>query len=349
MRMDLSEVRRDSRLGRRGLALAGAAAAVVLVVAAMPQLLGPEVRNAFDGLERAEPAWLWLAGVAFVGALLCNAWAWRSTIRLCGGRIGWLNSVACYGVGSLANSATPARVGDAVRIGLFSRAFDAEERSARLWTTGGVFSAIGAARALCLGSLVVVGAAAGALPIWPVVALGGLVAAALVAAFFARRRSARRAVAHLLDAYRALGRSPARGARTLAWVALATAARVVGVAAIASALGVGSPLMAAVIIVPALDVAAIVPLTPGNLGISSGTMAVALQSRGVGMTEALTAGIALHALETSASIVIGGAGALWLARFRSPAMRRRVVTLAGATASIVLAYAFTATVLVQFV
>jgi uncharacterized membrane protein YbhN (UPF0104 family) len=348
MAMDLSELRRDSRLGRRGLALAGLAVTVVLVVAATPHLLGPEVRNAIDGLERAQPAWLWLAAVSFVGALLCNAWAWRTTILLCGGRIGWVNSVAAYGIGSLVNSAMPARVGDAVRIGLFSRAFDAERRE-RLWTTGGVFSAIGAARALCLGALVVVAAALGALPMWPVLGLGGLVVAALVAAFFARRRSAERAVAHVLDAYRALGRSPARGARTVAWVALATAGRLAGVAAIASALGVGSPFVAAAIIVPALDVAGIVPLTPGNLGISSGTMAVALQSRGVGMTEALTAGIALHALETSASIVIGGAGALWLARFRSPTMRRRVVALAGATTSIVLAYAFTATVLVELV
>ena len=349
MAMDLSELRLDSRLGRRALALAGLAVAIVLVVAATPQLLGPEVRHAIDGLERAQPAWLWLAAVSFVGALLCNAWAWRTTILLCGGRIGWVNSVAAYGIGSLANSAMPARVGDAVRIGLFSRAFDAEERRERLWTTGGVFSAIGAARALCLGALVVVAAALGALPMWPVLGLGGLVVAALVAAFFARRRRAERAVAHVLDAYRALGCSPARGARTVAWVALATAARLAGVAAIASALGVGSPFVAAVIIVPALDVAGIVPLTHGNLGISSGTMAVALQSRGVGMTEALTAGIALHALETAASIVIGGAGALWLARFRSPAMRRRVVALAGATTSIVLAYAFTATVLVELV
>src|SRR5438045_6670028 len=107
MAMDLSELRRDSCLGRRALALAGLAVAVVLVVAATPQLLGPDVRNAVDGLERAQPAWLWLAGASFVGALLCNAWAWRTTILLCGGRIGWLSSAAAYGIGSLANSAAP--------------------------------------------------------------------------------------------------------------------------------------------------------------------------------------------------------------------------------------------------
>ena len=347
--MDLSEVRLTSRIGRRGLAVAGAGCALLLAFAALPQLRGPEVRRAFGGLERAEPAWLWFAAVCFVAALLCNAFAWRATVRLCGGRIGWFASIACYCVGSLVNSAAPARIGDAVRIGLFSKAFGEHDRRERLWTSGGVFSAIGAARALCLGSIVLVAAAMGALPLWPVLVLGAFVAAAVVAIFFARRRSAERAVAHLLDAFRAFGRSPGRGARTLMWVALATVARLVAVAGIASALGVESPFMAAVIIVPALDLAGSVPLTPGNLGIASGTVAVALQSRGIGLTQALTAGIALNAIETAASIVLGCAGVLFLTRFRSPAARRRVVTLAGASASIVLVWAFSVTVLSDLV
>jgi uncharacterized membrane protein YbhN (UPF0104 family) len=347
--MDLAELRLKIRIGRRGLALAGVACALLLAVAATPQLLGPEVRRAMDGLERAQPAWLWTAAVAFVAALLCNAWAWRTTVLLCGGRIGWFRSVACYGVGSLANSAAPARIGDAVRIALFSRAFEDGERSQRLWTAGGVFSAIGAARALCLGTLVVAAAAFGALPLWPVAVLSALVAAAVVAVFFARRHTAERAAAHVLDAFRALGREPRRGARTVLWVALATLARLGGVTAIAAALGVGDPFTAAVIIVPALDLAGIVPVTPGNVGIASGTTMVALQARGIGLTEALTAGIALHAIETAASIVIGAAGALYLTQFRSPAARFRVVALAGATASILLVWAFSATVLVNLV
>jgi uncharacterized membrane protein YbhN (UPF0104 family) len=347
--VDLSELQLGSRVGRRGVAVAGALCAVLLAVAALPQLLGPEVRRAFAGLEQARPAWLWFAAACFVGALVCNACAWRATVLLCGGRIGRLASVACYGIGSLVNSAVPARVGDAVRIALFSRAFDADERSERLWTTGGVFSAIGAARALCLGSVVVVAVAAGALPVWPVLALGALVLAAAAATFFARRHGAERAAAHVLDAFRALGRSPARGARTLLWIALATVARLLGVAAIASALGVRSPVKAPVIIVPALDLAGIVPLTPGNVGIGSGTVAMALQARGIGLTEALTAAIALHAVETAASIGIGGAGILFLTRFRSPAARFRVVALAGAAASIALVWAFSATVLVELV
>src|SRR2546423_15021688 len=82
--MDLSELRIGSRVGRRGVAVAGVLCALLLAVAATPQLLGPEVRRAFAGLEQAQPAWLWLAAVGFVAAPLCNPCAWRATVELCG-------------------------------------------------------------------------------------------------------------------------------------------------------------------------------------------------------------------------------------------------------------------------
>src|SRR5205085_401788 len=230
-----------------------------------------------------------------------------------------------------------------VRIALFSRAFP--RGSDRYWTTGGVFGAIGAARALVLGVLVLVASVLGALPRWPLLVLGGFVAAALVAASFARGRQPHRHVAHVLDAFRALARSPLGGARIVGWVAAATVARVGGAAAIAAALGVAHPVLAAAIIVPALDIATLVPLTPGNVGIASGTVAVALQSRGVDLTKALTTGIALQAIETAVSIVVGAGGGLYLVRFGSAGTRRRALTLAGAAAGVVLVASFSATVL----
>jgi len=335
-------------LRRRPMLVAGGIVLVaVLAVVATPQLLGSDVRRAFGGLEHARPVWLWAAAMGFLAALLCNAWVWRSAIHLCGGRIDRARAVACYGVGSLVNTAMPARIGDAARIALFSRAFGG--RRDRYWTTGSVFGAIGAARALVLGVLVVVGAAMGALPLWPVLVLGGFVGAAVLAAFFARGRRARRHISHALDAFRALGRSPVGGARIVAWVAAATAARIGGAAAIAAALGVSHPVLAAVIIVPALDLATIVPLTPGNVGVVSGTVAVALQSRGVELTRALTTGIALQAIETAVSILVGAGGALYLARFSSATVRRRALAIAGAAAAVVLVGAFSATVLAGLV
>src|SRR2546423_4716948 len=208
---------------RRVLVAGGIVCVVLLAVAATPRRLGSDVRNAFAGLEHAQPVWLWAAAMGFLAALLCNAWVWRSAIQLCGGRIDRVRAVACYGVGSLVNTALPARIGDAARIALFSRAFGG--RRDRYWTTGSVFGAIGAARALVLGVLVLVGTLLGALPTWPLLVLGAFVAAAVAAAYFTRGRRAQRHVAHVLDAFRALGRSPAGGARIVAWVAAPTAAR----------------------------------------------------------------------------------------------------------------------------
>src|ERR671933_2908618 len=119
--------------GRRALVAAGIVCVALLAVAATPPLLGSDVRRAFVGLEHARPIWLWAAAGGVLGALLCNAWVWRSAIRLCGGRIDRARAVACYGVGSLVNSAEPARIGDAARIALFSRSFGGRDR---YWTTG---------------------------------------------------------------------------------------------------------------------------------------------------------------------------------------------------------------------
>ena len=345
--MDFAHLKLRAHLGPRTLAVAGILCVALLAVAATPQLFGSDVRRAFAGLEHARPVWLWAAAAGFVGALLCNAWVWRSAILLVDGRIDRARAVACYGVGSLVNTATPARLGDAVRIALFSRAFP--RGSDRYWTTGGVFGAIGAARALVLGVLVLVASVLGALPRWPLLVLGGFVAAALVAASFARGRRPHRHVAHVLDAFRALARSPLGGARIVGWVAAATVARVGGAAAIAAALGVAHPVLAAAIIVPALDIATLVPITPGNVGIASGTVAVALQSRGVDLTKALTTGIALQAIETAVSIVVGASGALYLARYASATGRRRTLAIAGAAGAVLLVGAFSATVLADFV
>ena len=68
--------------------------AVLVALAATPQLLGSDVKKAFAGLTQAQPEWLWLAALAFVTALLANAWAWRSTIHTCGGEIGRVAAAA---------------------------------------------------------------------------------------------------------------------------------------------------------------------------------------------------------------------------------------------------------------
>ncbi len=334
------------RVGRRGLAAAAGMVLVLVVVAATPQLLGSRVEDAIDALRSADPRWLWIAGTGFLVSVLAAAGSWRSAIGLCGGRIGMIDAAARYGAGSFVNTFVPARAGDAVRFGLFSRALDGEERLLR---TGGAFAALGAARAVALAALVVAGAALGALPLWPVLALGGIVAVGVALAAGARRREPGGRVAHLLDAFRTLGREPRTAARLVGWLAISVAARVIAATAIGAALGIAQPLAAALVIVPALDVAGTVPLTPGNVGITSGAVAVALQAHGISFTQALAAGIAFHAVETAVGIAFGLGSLVWLAPYPSPGGRRLALLAATASASLAVAGTLSATVLIPLV
>jgi uncharacterized membrane protein YbhN (UPF0104 family) len=213
-------------------------------------------------------------------------------------------------MGALVNTFTPARLGDVVKIALFSRAIDGPDR---LWTAGGTYAAVGAAHCLSIAALVVVASVAGALPLWPVFALcGGVIALGALALSSPRWRRHHR-IAHLLGGFAALVRAPRFAARVLGWSAAIALSRLAAVAALVAALGLPHPLLAALVICPALDLAGAMPLTPGNVGIASGAVAVALRSRGIGVTDALGVGIGIQTLETLVSLAAGSVGALYFA------------------------------------
>lgn len=127
--------------------------------------------------------------------------------------------------------------------------------------------------------------------------------------------------------------------RVATWVAGATIARLLAAAAVAAALGVDSPFLAALLVVPAIDAAGLLPITPGNVGLKSGAIAIALQTQGVDVTTALSSGIAFHAVETIVGLVFGASGVVYLTRVPVPRW-----ALAGATA--IVAALFGATVLI---
>lgn len=254
-------------------------------------------------LARTDTRLAWLAGSAFLVSLVASASAWRATFEACGARSSSADSCARYGVGSLANSFLPARLGDGLRLGLFMRTLP--EQDGRLIVAGGGLGAVTAARGLLQAGLLASAAALGALPAWPVVAAGCLAVVVTVAAFGMRSRLRDRRLARLLDAVRELVRQPRRGARVLAWTGVALLARVAAAAATTSALGVPSPLTSALIITAVLDVAGAFPITPGNIGITSGAVALALQSRGVALPTAVAAGVVFHAVEAAVGILFG--------------------------------------------
>ena len=332
-------------LRKRHLFLSLGTLAALLVVATTPQLLGDQVSEAFHGLLVASPAWLWLAALSFATALAASGCAWHSALRRCGGDLGRADASARYGVGSLVNAFAPAKLGSAVRFGLYARVLHGE---GRLWTTGGVAASIGAARSIWLAVLLTFAAASGVLPVWPLALIALAVAVAITVAVLSRNRQPNARVAHVLDAFRVLGRCPRAAAQLIGWVGVAAAARVGAATAIAAAFGVERPLLAALLVVPALDLAGILPLTPGNIGIASAAVAFALHAHGTASGAAMSAGIAFSAVETVTSIAFGAGSLLFLAS-GTPGARRWTMAAAGATACLGLGAAFGATVVLPLV
>lgn len=296
----------------------------------------PHVRNhlepAFDALGGANRLWLGVAGACFLAAFVCTVGAWRAAFASAGARICPRQAAARLGVGAMVNSFAPAKLGDAVKIALFSRAI---ERPGRLWTAGGAYASLTATRSLALAALVVASSATGAMPIWPVfVLLAGVGAIAVAASASTRFRSHAR-VAQLLAGVEALVRSPRALASVSAWTVGMQLARLGGTVAAAYALGLPHPFLAALVILPALDVAGAIPLTPGSIGVGSGAVAVALATRGIGMAQALAVGLALQAIETVVSISCGSTGLAYLLRPNPRARRIALrVALVGASATL---------------
>jgi uncharacterized membrane protein YbhN (UPF0104 family) len=323
-------------LPMRHIVIAASSLALLAVLCASPSLLGNRVREALDGLDAARPAWLWIAGFAFAGTSACGAFAWRAAIRACGTSLPAGDAAARYCVCSGVNAVSPAHLGSALRLALFARV-----TRGGCWTVGGAAAAVGVTRIVWLGALIALGCASGVLPAWPLIAIATIVFAAAVAALASRRLRLPKKLEQLLTAFQALGRSPRDLATVAGWTLAGAAGKVGAATAIVMALGIDDPLRAALIIVPAVELAAILPITPGNVGLASAAVAFALGAQGVAADVALSAGLAFGGVEVLAGIGIGLTGALGLTRhFVRPYLRLAMATAAyGAVA-----WAFGATV-----
>ena len=333
------------QLKKRHLALFGGSLVALAVLATAPQLLGDVVADGIHGLSAATPAWLWIAALCFAASLGTSGCAWQFALTRCGGETTRADSSARYCTGSLVNAVAPARVGSAVRIGLLSRTLHAE---GRLWTVGGIAASLAAVRALWLSLVLAFASASGVLPAWPIAVLVLGAAVAAVVAWRARDSRPGSRAAHVLDVFRILGRCPRAGLQLAGWVGLGMAAKIAAAAAVCAAFGIERPLAAALLIIPALDLAGLLPLTPGNVGVSSAAVAFALTAHGAAGDVAVSAGIALGAVETLTTLACGSASLLYFAAQRADE-RRWQTALAASTACFALGAAFGATVLVPLV
>ena len=249
-----------------------------LSAVAVRSLIDRPLSEAADGLAGMAPEYVLLAAAMFALAPLFCGLAWHQAILLAGGRLGRVDACARYGVGSLVNSVAPAHLGDVVRAVLLLERLPPGSRGGILpW-----FGVIQGARLAALAALTIAALLPGPLALLALAAPAG---ALLVTA----RRSARLAL----------------------FAFLAPFAKAAAIAVVLQGLGVGSP-RDALVVVPALELAALLPLTPGNIGVAGAAAAGALHAQGLPISEAVQAGLVLHAIETAAGLVYGtGATLVW--------------------------------------
>lgn len=243
-----------------------------------------------------------LAGTCFAAALVCCAGSWYSMLSP---PVGIRGAVARYGVGSLTNTFLPARAGDVVRVGLFGRISPGGAIA-----VAGAAATVGAVRWVALVPLGIAGTLSSTIPPFALAAAAVALVPLPVLWILARRGSRRAciALAPLQDA------SGGTYLVVTAWVAGILAARVAGVAATGVALGVPHPLAAALLVVPAMELAGVVPLLPANAGVAGGAAAMAFHAQGMSMHSAVAAGFIVHAAETATAVAIGGTSAIVLLR-----------------------------------
>jgi uncharacterized membrane protein YbhN (UPF0104 family) len=307
----------------------------------MPSVLGHRLGLALDALSGASRPWLGAAALGFGLAFCAGVAAWRVALAAVGGRLGRRQTAARIGIGCMVNAFAPAKLGDAVKLALCARAADVPDR---LWTAGGVYAALAAARTLVLVGLVAIGWSVGALPFWPVAALLAALAAIGAAAAFSARLRNHPHLLHLLAALRTLAHDPRLAASVVGWTAATALARLAATAAVAAALGVHDPALAALLILPALDLAGAFPVTPGAFGVGSGAVAGALATRGIAGPDALATGFAIQGIETLVSVAAGTSGLVYLAA-PGTAVRRWSTRVAVVGAAAALAVALSSLVL----
>lgn len=328
-------------LTRRRITTTGISLVLLAILCLSPSLLGDRVSEAVGGLNAADPASLWIAALAFTGTSLCGALAWRAALTASGSPLPAVDASARYAVGCGLNAVAPAHVGSAVRVALFGRV-----TKGGCWTVGGAAAAVGATRTVWLGVLIAIGSMGGVLPRWPLLVIAAIVGGSAFLAYGAQRFTLPSKLDQLVAAFRSLASSPRDLAIVAGWTLAGAVAKVAAATAIGLAFGIDNPLKAALIVVPAVELAAFLPLTPGNVGLASAAVALALGSHGVDSQTALSAGIAFGGVELLTGMAIGAAGALALA---GPWVRPYVRVAVASGATLLAAIAFGATVVLPAV
>jgi phosphatidyl-myo-inositol alpha-mannosyltransferase len=310
--------------GRR-LGLVIAALLVAGVVAFALSRLG--LHRIGDALVSAKPGWVALALLLMAFSLLLRAASWHQSLRaaLPETPIRWGPVIRATMIGVMGSAVFPGRIGEPSRVLVLSRRLEGETRRQLPIVAGTVFSQT-LINLLALAVLAVVTfssvsllrghpagiAAAIAVPL-AICAL--IVAGPRLLALGQRARSARvaraaKSTAGLLQLARrglVVFARPRYGVTSVALQLLAWALQWLACYMVVLALGLQShaSLATAAAILLAVNVSAILPATPSNVGVFQAACLVVLSAYGVGAGPGLAYGIILQAVEVLTALLLG--------------------------------------------
>ena len=271
-------------------------------------------------------SWRWVVAAIALNLLsvVARALAWRTVIdqALPPPQLPFRRVFSAFGVGLFANAVLPGRIGELARVAVLTRRLE-RKREAGATLVGTVF----AHRVFDLfPSLLLIGyvLASARIPHWALTSLVVFVAVGigLFAFAVASARRGHRSVLEEVGQARQLDHDGALRARrdagahcprsvaiffqTVGW-----AFQLAAVWAVMMAFEIHEPLHAAALVLLLMNIATLLPLWPGNIGLVQAAVALPLVSYGVAYSRGFAFGIGLQVIEVAVGV---GVGLLFLAR-----------------------------------
>jgi uncharacterized protein (TIRG00374 family) len=281
---------------------------------------GPDWGSVLDAFRFVIWSWIVLALLLNVLSTMCRAYSWRLTIGQAlpaEHQPKLIHVFSSFGVGLLANAIVPGRLGELARVATLRRHLPDAPPGTSATLVGTVF----AHRLFDLvpASILVVWVLLTAeVPHWAVVSImiAALVGFAMFTiAWLGAKRSDRPVVSEGRGQLRQLvvmGRqglsvlkAPVPLAGAIVLQCLGWLLQLLAVYATMEAFGIDAPLPAAGLVLVLMNIATIVPLWPGNIGLVQAAVALPLRNYGVPYATGFAFGLALQAIEMVCGIGLG--------------------------------------------
>lgn len=281
---------------------------------------GPDWQSVFDAFRFVIWSWIVLAFFLNVCSTLFRALSWRLTVGQAlpeKHQPKLVHVLSSFGVGLLANAVVPGRLGELARVATLRRHLPDSPSGTTATLVGTVF--VHRLFDLVPASILVVWVLLTAeVPHWAVVSflIAALVGFALFTiAWLGAKRHQRPVVSEGMGSIRRLlvmGRqglavlnSPVPLAGAVLLQCLGWAMQLLAVYAAMQAFYIDAPLPAAGLVLVLMNVATIVPLWPGNVGLVQAAVALPLRNYGVRYATGFAFGLALQAIEIACGIGLG--------------------------------------------